>query len=89
MLATISLSGKLLGTGPLAEALQSQPVRLPLRGTLSRPRLEPLGCARQIGAAGVLDRLLDRATGEGGLLDRLLKRPKDEKQTGKGGGAGD
>ncbi len=90
LVATISLSGKLLGNGPLAEAIRKHPIRLPLRGTLSRPRIEPLGSRSPDQALpDVLDRLLDRATGEGGLLDRLLKRPKDEKQTGKGGGAGD
>ena len=41
MMVAISLSGSLLGNGPLAEAIRQHPIRLPLRGTLSHPRIEP------------------------------------------------
>ena len=50
MMVAISLSGSLLGNGPLAEAIRQHPIRLPLRGTLSHPRIEPAALRSANGA---------------------------------------
>ena len=69
MMVAISLSGSLLGNGPLAEAIRQHPIRLPLRGTLSHPRIEPAALRSANGALrGAVDQWLNRlrSKGEGG-----------------------
>ena len=76
MMAEISLSDRLRGSGPLAELL-SQPLQVPISGTLKKPKVdmpELRGLNREAlrdTARGLLRNELKRG------LDRLLK-PKDE-----------
>ncbi len=61
MVAAISLSGRLLGNGPLAEAIREHPIRLPLRGTLSHPLIVPAALrSSNPRLRGAFDRLLNR-----------------------------
>ena len=79
MVADISLSGMPLGAGAQAQLLKSRPVSLPLRGTLSRPRIDAAALA--ISNRALLEGAVDNALKEGGLLDRLLRprrQPGDE-----------
>lgn len=76
MMAEISLSDRLRGNGPLAELL-SQPLQVPISGTLKKPKVDMPELrslnreALRDTARGVLRNELKRG------LDRLLK-PKDE-----------
>ena len=71
MVADISLAGMPLGAGPQAQLLKSRPVSLPLRGTLSRPRIDAAALA--ISNRALLEGAVDNVLKEGGLLDRLLR----------------
>lgn len=75
MVARLTLPEKWLGSGTLAEALRSRPLRIPISGTLKRPRLDSsvlrtLGAQAAGGAANDLIRKnLDRGLNK--LFDKI------------------
>jgi hypothetical protein len=81
MVADVTLSGKLLADGLLAEAMNSKPLSLHFRGTLAKPELDgsALRAANKEIIHNAAEGLLERVKRDGGLLDRLLK-PKGDSQ---------
>lgn len=76
MVAEITLAENLLGDGPLARALKSRPIQLPISGTLRKPKVD-LAQVRGLGRQRIREtarELIGNELERG--LDRLLK-PKD------------
>lgn len=73
--AEVPLPTELLEGVPLPESLRTQPIKLPICGTLNRPQIDPkaLGTANVDLLMKTLGELLNERTPDGnGLLDRLL-----------------
>ena len=77
LVAQLTLPDKWIGSGAIADALRSRPLRIPISGTLKRPRLDPsairsLGAQAAGGAANdLIKKNFDRGLNK--LFDKIKK----------------